>query len=521
MDIPIQKPLVDVFRWRVTKSPNLIVHKFQQRETTYSQFDIFANKVAQGLIKEGCKPNSRVAYLAKNSDLYFEFLYGTLKSNTVAVGINWRLAAPEVAYILNDSKSEMIFVGPEFYGLINQIKDEIPHVKKIISMGDPYGQWQDYSSWRDSQSDVDPLISVSIEDDVIQLYTSGTTGHPKGVQLSNINFTASAEMSQKTYYQYFDEGTPNMVCMPIFHVAGTNMGIAGIISGSKNIIVADLDPGIVLDLIEKEKIVNTLFVPAVILFLIQHPKVEQIDFSSLKTVIYGASPIAEATLNKAIQIMGCDFWQVYGLTETNGTVTILDPQDHHPSKNKLRSCGKPGPGVEIKIVDESGNKVSTGEVGEILIKSATNMKGYWNKSEATLSAFKEDWFISGDAGYYDEEGFLYIHDRVKDMIVSGAENIYPAEVDNALMSHPEIIDAAVIGIPDEKWGEVVKGFVVIGKDSQLDEHGIISYARTQISGFKCPKSIDFVNELPRNPSGKILRRELRAPYWEGRDRNVS
>ena len=235
MDIPIQKPLVDVFRWRVTKSPNLIVHKFQQRETTYSQFDIFANKVAQGLIKEGCKPNSRVAYLAKNSDLYFEFLYGTLKSNTVAVGINWRLAAPEVAYILNDSKSEMIFVGPEFYGLINQIKDEIPHVKKIISMGDPYGQWQDYSSWRDSQSDVDPLISVSIEDDVIQLYTSGTTGHPKGVQLSNINFTASAEMSQKTYYQYFDEGTPNMVCMPIFHVAGTNMGIAGIISGSKNI----------------------------------------------------------------------------------------------------------------------------------------------------------------------------------------------------------------------------------------------------------------------------------------------
>ena len=239
MDIPIQKPLVDVFRWRVEKSPDLIVHKFQQRETTYKQFDLFANKVAQGLIKEGCKPNSRVAFLAKNSDLYFEFLYGTLKSNTVAVGINWRLAAPEVSYILNDSQSEMIFVGPEFYGLINQIKDEIPYVKKIISMEGPHDQWQDYSVWRDLQLDVDPLIPVSTDDDVIQLYTSGTTGHPKGVQLTNINFTASAEMSQKTYYQYFDEGTSNMVCMPIFHVAGTNMGIGGIVCGCKNIIVAD------------------------------------------------------------------------------------------------------------------------------------------------------------------------------------------------------------------------------------------------------------------------------------------
>ena len=521
MNIPIQKPLVDVFRWRVATTPDSIVHKFHERETTYKQFDVFANKVAQGLIEEGCEPNSRVAFLAKNSDLYFEFLYGTLKSNTVAVGINWRLAAPEVAYILNDSKSQMIFVGPEFYGLINQIKDEIPHIKKIISMEGAHDEWQDYSSWRDLQSDIDPLIPVSKEDDVIQLYTSGTTGHPKGVQLSNINFTASAEMSQETYYQYFDEGTPNMVCMPIFHVAGTNMGIGGIVSGCKNIIVADLDPGLVLDLIEKEKIVNTLFVPAVILFLIQHPKVDQIDFSSLKTVIYGASPIAEATLNKAIEIMDCDFWQVYGLTETNGTVTILDPKDHHPSRNKLRSCGKPGPGVEIKIVNKTGDELSVGEVGEILIKSSTNMKGYWNKPKATIEAFKEDWFVSGDAGFYDEEGFLFIHDRVKDMIVSGAENIYPAEVDNALMSHPEIIDAAVVGIPDDKWGEVVKGFVVLGQDSRLQEHDIISYVRTQIAGFKCPKSIKFISELPRNPSDQTVRRELRAPYWEGKDRNIS
>ena len=521
MDIPIEKPLVDIFRWRVSQSPNSIVHKFQERETTYKQFDIFANQIAQGLIKEGCKPNSRVAFLAKNSDLYFEFLYGTLKSNTVAVGINWRLAAPEVAYIINDSKSEMIFVGSEFYGLINAIKDEIPYVKKIISMSGAYNQWEDFSTWRDFQLNEDPMMSVLDEDDVIQLYTSGTTGHPKGVQLTNKNFSASSKMSQKTYYHFFDEGTPNMVCMPIFHVAGTNMGIGGIVSGCKNIIVADLDPSLVLELIEKERIVNTLFVPAVILFLIQHPKINQIDFSSLKTVIYGASPIADDTLKKAIEIMDCNFWQVYGLTETNGTVTILAPEDHDSSRNKLRSCGKPGPGVEIKILNTEGKEVSSGEVGEILIKSNTNMKAYWNKPEASLEAFDGNWFISGDAGYFDEEGFLFIHDRVKDMIVSGAENIYPAEVDNALMSHPEIIDAAVIGIPDEKWGEIVKGFVVLSQNSKLTESDIISHVRTKIAGFKCPKTIEFIKELPRNPSGKILRRELRAPYWEGKDRNIS
>ena len=522
MQIPFEKTLADILRWRVNKDPDSIAHKFGDRETSYKQFDSYANKIAQGLIALDCDPDTRVAFLAKNSDYFFEFLYGTLKSRIVAVGVNWRLAPPEVSFILNDSKSEVLFVGSEFFGLIEQIKSELPHIKKIIAVGDNHNEWENFESWRDSQEDKDPLMKTLPDDDVIQLYTSGTTGHPKGVQLTNANFSNANIMATHGYYrESFQEKAVNLVCMPVFHVAGTNMGLAGYVFGCKSIIIPEVDPTLILELIEKEKIENTLFVPAVILFLIQHPQVEKTDWSSLKTVVYGASPIAQDTLEKAIKIMDCEFWQVYGLTETNGAVTFLSPEDHDPSKGKLRSCGKPGYGAEIKVVDKKGENLPTGKVGEIIIKSGNNMKGYWNRPEATNESVVDDWFYSGDAGFFDEEGFLFIHDRVKDMIVSGAENIYPAEVENALMSHREIVDAAVVGIPDDKWGEAVKGFVVLSEGADLEESEIISYARTQIAAYKCPRTIDFVSELPRNPSGKILRRELRDPYWEGKERQVS
>jgi fatty-acyl-CoA synthase len=222
-----------------------------------------------------------------------------------------------------------------------------------------------------------------------------------------------------------------------------------------------------------------------------------------------------------MELMQCDFWQVYGLTETNGAITFLYPEDHDVSRGKLRSCGKAGKDVGLRVVDSDDNDVPIGEVGEVIIKSLNNMKGYWNRPEATEESIKDGWFYSGDIGYFDDEGFLYIHDRVKDMIVSGGENIYPAEVENALLSHPQIADAAVIGIPDDKWGEATKAFIVQADGEPLDEAEVISYVRTQIAGYKCPKTVEHINELPRNPSGKILRKDLRAPYWEGKERNVS
>ena len=518
MKIPENQTIQELFDWRFKRTPSAVAHKFLDRETTYEELNIYSNQIANGLISLGCKPDSRIAYYGKNSDYFFEFLIGTLKSNTVAVGVNWRLAPPEVSYVLNDSKSEVLFVGEEFYPIIDQILEDLPNVKKVIAVDGNHTKYEDFISWRDSQESASTGLKSSDQDDILQLYTSGTTGHPKGVQLTNRNFAAANESIDGIVP--FEEGTTNLVCMPGYHVAGTNWGIWGYIFGCRNIIIADIDPGLILELIEQEKIRSTLFVPAVILFLISHPNALSTDFSSLNFVLYGASPIADDTIIKAKEIMQCDLFQVYGLTETTGAITIMMPEDHDPKRGKLRSCGKALKGVELKVVDENGKELKTGEIGQVISKSDLNMKGYWNKPDATKESIVDGWFYSGDAGYFDEENYLFIHDRVKDMIVSGGENIYPAEVENALMSHEKILDAAVVGIPDEKWGEAVKAFVVLS-DSSLDEDQIISYTRTKIAGYKCPRSINFISELPRNPSGKILRRELRDPYWEGIDRKVS
>ena len=364
----------------------------------------------------------------------------------MTVGINWRLAPPEVAYIINDSKSEVLLVGPEFFGLIEEIKNDIPTVKKIITVGGNHEEWEDYIIWRDSQENLDPMLESKGDDDVIQLYTSGTTGHPKGVQLTNDNFSSCFLMNEDSMYREMNEGEINLVCMPIFHVAGTNMGLAGMVTGAKNIIIPEVDPTLILRLIEEEKIQHALFVPAVILFLVQHPDAENTDFSSLKTVIYGASPITDDTLIKAMELMQCDFWQVYGLTETNGAITFLYPEDHDVSRGKLRSCGKAGKDVGLRVVDSDDNDVPVGEVGEVIIQSLNNMKGYWNRPEATAESIKDGWFYSGDIGYFDDEGFLYIHDRVKDMIVSGGENDYTAEDENALIAHENNSEAADKGL---------------------------------------------------------------------------
>jgi acyl-CoA synthetase (AMP-forming)/AMP-acid ligase II len=282
-----------------------------------------------------------------------------------------------------------------------------------------------------------------------------------------------------------------------------------------------VDPAQILDLIPRYGINNAFFVPAVMLFMLQHPKVKETDFSSLRRLYYGASPIAEDLLTQARAVFGCQFFQLYGLTETVGAATCLPDAAHDPALGKLRACGLPYPGIEIRVVDEQGADVPAGSVGEVVIRSGVVMKGYWGRAEATAEAIRDGWFYTGDAGYLDAEGYLFIHDRVKDMIVSGSENIYPAEVENAVFGHPAVADVAVIGVPDEKWGEAVKAIVVVKPGESLAVEDLIAFARTRIAGYKVPKSVDFVSALPRNPSGKVLRRELREPYWKDRDRRVN
>tara|TARA_R110000824_G_scaffold118960_2_gene271445 strand:- start:65008 stop:66579 length:1572 start_codon:yes stop_codon:yes gene_type:complete len=516
------KSVADITRFQAKAHGGTVAQVFEGRATTYGELDKRASQVAQALIGDGMKPDARIGFIGKGSDRYFEMLYGAFKAKSVVVGVNWRLAPPEVAYVLNDARTEMLFVGAEFYDIVGQVLADCPSVKRVIALDGGHATWTSFDDWRDAAEAKDPMLPASPDDDVIQLYTSGTTGHPKGVQLTNANYIGILEGSEESGWADWKVGEVNLVCMPLFHVAGVNIGVIGNAHGTKNIILKDVDPALILTLIEKEKINIAFMVPAVILFVMQQPAIKTADVSSIRQILYGASPIAEDVLRQAQEIFGCDFIQLYGLTETTGSATHLPPHAHDPVLGKLRSCGIVNPGMEVQVVDENGKPVAQGDVGEIMIRGSTLMKAYWNKPDATKDSINgEGWFASGDAGYFDADGYLYIHDRVKDMIVSGGENVYPAEVENALFSFPAVADVAVIGVPDERWGEAVKACVVLKPGESATAEEIIAFAKTRIAGFKVPKSIDFINALPRNPSGKILRRELRAPFWEGRGRMVN
>jgi len=512
--------LADIPRHQASLRGEAVAMWFEDAETTFAQLDSRSSQVANGLIAAGVKPGDRVAYLGKNLDVYYEMLLGANKARAALAAMNNRLAAPELQFVLSDSQSVWLFVSQDYYEVIENILPECSNIKTVIAIEGGHKDWPDYTAWRDGQSKDDPKLPHDGEDDVLQLYTSGTTGLPKGVQITNNNYLSFFEQAAELLWAHYDVGDPILDAMPLFHIAGVNIGLLSLIQGAKAVILREIHPVHILDIIEQQKISHGFLVPAVILMLTQTPGVRDRDFSSYKIMSYGASPIAESLLLEAADIFGCKFTQVYGLTETTGGGTYMLPDAHDPTKGKLRSCGIPYPGTEIKCVDEDGNEVPQGEVGEIVIKSGFLMKGYWNRPEATEEAIKDGWFYSGDAGYFDEDGYLYIHDRVKDMIVSGGENVYPAEVENALYGHPDIADVAVIGVPDERWGEAVKAIIVPKPGTSPSEADIITYAKTRIASYKCPKSVDITEALPRNASGKVLRRHLREPYWEGVERRV-
>ncbi|MEY4339580.1 MAG: hypothetical protein RLZ14_1430, partial [Actinomycetota bacterium] len=357
-----------------------------------------------------------------------------------------------------------------------------------------------------------------------QLYSSGTTGRPKGVMLTNSNFFGLLPLAREMWE--LDETAVNLAAMPLFHIGGGGWATAGQYVGATTVVLRDLDPAALVRMIPELGITHGFVVPAVLQFMLMVPGVNDADFSSLRVLVYGASPISEEVLANSVTTFGCKFWQAYGLTETTGAVVNLPPADHDPNganRHRLRSCGLPGPGVGLRIVNpDTGDDCPQGEVGEIWLSGVQIMKGYWNMPEETAKSIDADgWFRSGDAGYVDADGYVYIHDRVKDMIVSGGENVYPAEVENVLMSHPAIADVAVIGVPHEKWGETAKAMVVRKPGVEVTEQEIVDFARERLARFKCPTSVDWLDALPRNPSGKILKKDLRAPYWEGRTRNVN
>ncbi len=356
---------------------------------------------------------------------------------------------------------------------------------------------------------------------VLQLYTSGTTGLPKGVMLTNGNCSGLMDVAEAWDV---DETSVSLVAMPLFHIGGSGWANVALARGGTDVLVPMVDPAGLIDTIEQSQITNAFLVPAVLQMMCAVPGAENRDYSSLRSIAYGASPITTAALTRTLEVFRAPLFQVYGLTETTGAITELSATDHDPGgprQHLLRSAGRPYPWVELKAVDPAtGEQCDPGEVGEIWTRSRQNSPGYWSKPDDTAAAFDADgWLHTGDAGYLDADGFVFLTDRIKDMIVTGAENVYPIEVESALSEHPEVADVAVIGVPDERWGETVKAVVVRRPGSGLSEEELLAWAKDHLAGFKRPRSVDFVEELPRNPSGKLLKRVLRAPYWadaEGR-----
>jgi len=512
-----------IVRYHAKNQPDAVSLVLGDRTLTWAQLLSRSAQVAQGLKRAGVKAQDRVAFLDKNGIEHFEVFYGCALLNAVSVDVNWRLAAPEVSFIVNDSQAEVLIVGQEFVPVLDAIVGELDRVKTIIVIGG-HSNHDDYERWVNAQSATDPKAPTKSSDVAFQLYSSGTTGRPKGVMLTNDNFFALLPAAQKIWHM--SDKTINLVAMPLFHIGGGGWATAAQYCGARSIIMRDVNPAEIVTWIEKYRITHAFMVPVLLQFALAMPNIGTTDFSSLELIAYGASPISESVLEGAIKAFKCPFMQVYGLTETTGVVTVLGPEDHDLSsanKGRLRSCGKPFTGIELRIVNsDTAKDVPLGEVGEIWIRSRQVMKGYWNMPEETAkSIVKGQWFRSGDAGYFDKDGYVYIFDRVKDMIVSGGENVYPAEVENALMGHPAIADVAVIGVPDEKWGEVPMALVVRKPDTQVTENEILAFARERLAGFKTPKSVGWVDALPRNPSGKILKKDLREPYWKGHTRRVN
>ena len=517
--------LAEIVRLQAKNRGEAIVFEFEGRITSFAELDRNTNRVANALKALGVRAGERIAYLGKNSDVFFELLFGAIKAKVVMAPINWRLAGPEVAFIVEDCKAPVLFVGPEFVAQVRNILPQLTSVRSVITTEGGAGEWQDFAAWRDAQSDADPGIEVTPEDIALQLYTSGTTGKPKGAMLSHANFfnlVNTGTGAEQPEWNKWTADDVSLVAMPLFHIGGSGWGVMGLYQGARGVIARDFDPSKVLDFIEKDGITKLFMVPAAMQFVVRQPRARQMDFSHLKYMLYGASPIPAALLKECIEVFKCGFVQVYGMTETTGAIVALPPEDHIEGSERMRSAGKAMPGVELAILDADGNQLPPSQVGEIATRSGSNMAGYWNLPEATARTLgKDGWLRTGDAGFLDEDGYLYIHDRIKDMIISGGENIYPAEVESAICDHPDVAEAAVIGIPDEKWGEAVKAVVALKPGKTATATDIINFTRERIAGFKTPKSVDFVLALPRNPSGKILRRQLRDPYWTGKDRQVN
>jgi acyl-CoA synthetase (AMP-forming)/AMP-acid ligase II len=519
IDLDAIRTLADIPAAQARKRGDAVAVKFGTRETSFAELDARSNRVANALLAAGVASGDRVSVLSKNHDAWYPLFFGTARARACLAPVNCRLAAGEVAFILGDAAPKLLFVGEDFFDLALAAVADLAEPPRLVALYGAHPAFESLDAWLGDAAATAPADEPQLGDDVLQLYTSGTTGRPKGVVLANKNYRRFLEMATEVDGFAYGENETVMIVMPLFHVAGTNVSFSGLAQGGRLVLVKDFAAADAIQMMTEERVAHAFLAPAMIQMMLQQPGAEAGDYFALRSIAYGASPIAEDVLRRARAVFGCDFVQFYGMTESSGGGSYLSPAAHD-LPGKLTSCGQPWPQTEMAILGGDGQPLGDGEIGEIAIRGDIVMKEYWHRPEATAETVVDGWLRTGDVGYRDADGYYFVHDRIKDMIVSGGENVYPAEVESAIMGCPGIADVAVIGVPDDKWGEAVKALVVPAPGAEIDAAAVIGWARERIAAYKAPKSIDVIDALPRNPSGKVLRRELRAPYWEGRDRAV-
>ncbi|UII57885.1 o-succinylbenzoate--CoA ligase [Cytobacillus spongiae] len=470
---------------------------------TFIEMNERVNQFANYLQTQGIQQGDRIALLCKNHEDFVTAFFGAAKIGVITVPVNWRLQAKEISYVLNHSAARVVLYDEEFASAIEMGKQEAPAEKYVCS-----GNGKEDPAFREilaSSSHVEPELVSFNEDPILMMYTSGTTGKPKGAVLTHSNlFAASNGLSHTVDWWEQDRF---LSVAPFFHIGGFAPLMANVHTGSTTILMEDFDPVLVWKTIEKERITTMMSVPAMLAFLFKTLEQVGADYSTLRNITCGASPVP-AQLIQACKTRGISVQQVYGITEYAGAVSFwkeeLDPA-------KFDSMGKAVMHGAFKIVDiHTGEELPPGEDGEILCSGPQVFKGYWQNEEATAKAFENGWYKTGDIGRIDEKGFLYVVDRLKDMIISGGENIYSAEVEAILTAHPEIVEAAVVGVPDQKWGEIPRAIVVKTPDSSLTEEEVIAYCKAELASYKAAKEVVFVPQLPRNAVGKILKTVLKT-----------
>ena len=508
----------------VQQHPDRIAVRFGDRQRTFRQLAERVARLAGALRALGMQAGDRVAMLSLNSDRYLEYQMAVPWGGGVLNPCNTRWSAAEILYSLDDSGSTFLLVDETFRPLAEQLRRDARSLRHVIYCGDaePPAGTHGYEALIAASQPVPDALRQG--DDLAGIfYTGGTTGFPKGVMLSHANLCSSG-MAGLAEGLAVPGGT-YLHAAPMFHLADMGVAMAHWFAGNTHAVIPAFNPEQVLDSIERDRVTHLLLVPTMIQMLADHPPMKEArDLSSLQMIVYGASPISEAVLDRAMAALpGVGFVQAYGMTELSPLATVNPAWTHTPEgrkQGKLRSAGRATYCTEVRIVDVADREVPRGTVGEVAVRGPNVMRGYWNKPEQTAQAVRDGWMHTGDGGYMDADGFVFIVDRLKDMIISGGENVYSAEVENVLAQHPAVAVCSVIGIPSAEWGESVHAVVVLKAGASATGEELVAHCKSLIAGYKCPRSVEFREALPLSGTGKILKTELRKPFWEGRERQI-